>query len=79
MIFGHTHRAGPLGDEPGWTLADGSAPGQHRQLGLLVGADRRRRAAPSPYWPGSCAVVGEAGPPELRGLLDELRPLAARA
>ncbi len=43
VIFGHTHRAGPLGDEPGWTLADGSAPGQHRQLGLLVGADRRRR------------------------------------
>lgn len=78
VIFGHTHRAGPLGDEPGWTLADGRRlvnTGSWVYSSGLIGDPAR----PSPYWPGSCAVVDEAGPPELRGLLDELRPSPARA
>ena len=77
VIFGHTHRAGPLGDEPGWTLADGTRlvnTGSWVYSSGLIGDAAR----PSPYWPGSCAVVGDAGPPELRGLLDELRPSLAR-
>ena len=69
MIFGHTHRRGPIGAETGWRLPDGTrllntgswvyAPG-------LLG----RTAADSPYWPGTVAVLEDDGPPELRHLLD---------
>jgi predicted phosphodiesterase len=69
VIFGHTHRRGPLRSESGWRLPEGTrlwnlgswvyAPG-------LVG----RTAAESPYWPGTIAVVEEGRTPELRHLLD---------
>jgi hypothetical protein len=69
VIFGHIHRRGPLGDEPGWSLPNGTkllntgswvyAPG-------LLGPTARGSA----FWPGTIAVLEDEGPPELRHLLD---------
>jgi hypothetical protein len=71
VIFGHTHRRGPMRAETGWRMPEGTrlwntgswvyAPG-------LVG----RTAAESPYWPGTVAVLASDGVPELRHLLDHL-------
>jgi predicted phosphodiesterase len=70
LIFGHTHRRGPLPAEE-WTIGEGTfvfntgnwvhAPG-------LLG----KTAAKSPYWPGTIAVVEDEGPPRLEHLLDEM-------
>jgi hypothetical protein len=73
VIFGHTHRAGPLDGEPGWRLPSGTrllnTGSWVYSPGLVGGAGHD-----SPYWPGACAFVGDTGPPRLRGLLDGLRP-----
>lgn len=70
VIFGHTHRRGPLDGEPGW-----EAPGGARLLntGSWVYAPGLLRASSrgSVFWPGTVAVV-EDGRPELRHLLDGL-------
>ena len=83
VIFGHTHRRGPMRGETGWRLDDGTrlwnagswvyAPG-------LLG----RRAADSPYWPGTVVVVEDDRQPEPRSLLedrpkDELRAATREA
>jgi len=72
VIFGHTHRAGPLPGEERrqWTTPSGA---QMLNTGSWIHEPGFLRAAPhvSPYRPGFCAVVGEQGPPELRNLLDE--------
>jgi len=70
VIFGHTHRPGPLEGERGWTAAHGArlvntgswvyAPG-------ILGHD----SSDSQFWPGSAVVVEDEGPPELRQLLAE--------
>jgi hypothetical protein len=70
LIFGHTHRRGPMPAETGWRMPEGTrlwntgswvyAPG-------LLG----RTPADSPYWPGTVAVLDDDGPPELRHLLDD--------
>lgn len=78
VLFGHIHRAGPLDGEDAWML-----PGGARLLNtgswvysptLLDNATER-----SPYWPGTCALVTDSGPPQLRHLLDEGRPPGATA
>lgn len=70
VIFGHTHRRGPIHGETGWRLADGTrlwnsgnwvyAPG-------LLG----RTAKDSPYWPGTVIVLEDDRQPKLRQLLDD--------
>jgi hypothetical protein len=70
VVFGHTHRAGPLpGDDP----VEWGAPTGVRLMNtgcwtfdsyFLTGA-----AGEHPYWPGSCVLVEEDGPPILRRLL----------
>ncbi len=70
LIFGHTHRRGPIQGETGWRLENGTrlwntgswvyAPG-------LLG----RTAADSPYWPGTVAVLESERQPALRHLLDD--------
>jgi predicted phosphodiesterase len=77
VIFGHTHRAGPLGDDDPseWTtrgtslLNTGSWTYDRGFVGdSLTG---------NPYRPGFCAMLGETGPPRLVNLLDgrvELAP-----
>lgn len=70
-LFGHTHRAGPLardGAAPEWRAAGGT---RLVNTGSWVYEPTLLGPAPgeSPYWPGGCAIVREAGPPELRNLL----------
>jgi hypothetical protein len=66
VLFGHTHRAGPLpGDDRGeWgrLLNTGSWVYERGYLG--------DSPARSPYRPGFAAVVGDNAPPELINLLD---------
>jgi calcineurin-like phosphoesterase family protein len=73
VVFGHTHRAGPLEGEEPW-----SAPGEasfHNtgcwvwEPALLAGS-----GPSSPYWPGTAVFVPDEGPPRLRRLLQELTP-----
>lgn len=76
VIFGHTHRAGPLpGDRPDeWRAATGSVL---LNTGSWVRGERGflgPRPAESPYRPGFCAWLQDDGPPELRCLLDEVAP-----
>ncbi len=72
VLFGHTHRAGPLpGDERREWLAPTGArlfnTGSWVWESSFLGADPLE----SPYRPGFCALVHDAGAPELRALLDE--------
>ena len=70
VIFGHTHRAGPRGEEPGGRSPTGSASSTP-----AAGSTRRGfgdAADASPYWPGSAILVGDEGPPRLERLLMDL-------
>jgi hypothetical protein len=71
VVFGHTHRAGPLprDDRDEWRHAGASIfnTGSWVYEPFYLGPD----AARSPYWPGTLVVVGEDGPPALRRLLLE--------
>ncbi|HSJ16696.1 MAG TPA: metallophosphoesterase [Solirubrobacterales bacterium] len=71
VIFGHSHRRGPLGSEPGWELANGTRllnTGSWAYAPGLMGPT----AAGSVFWPGTVAVLEDERPPELRHLLDEM-------
>jgi Calcineurin-like phosphoesterase len=70
LIFGHTHRRGPMADESGWTAGATKLwnTGSWVYAPTLLGSN----AATSPYWPGTIALVSDAGEPTLRHLLDEL-------
>lgn len=70
VIFGHSHRAGPLPADdvaewrtPGGTLLHNSGSWVHEP------AFTNAAGAASPYFPGSAIVVGDDGPPELLRLL----------
>ena len=72
VIFGHTHRRGPLAgdDRHGWSGPSGVRlvnSGCWTYDGWFVGAS----AGESPYWPGGAVLVEDEGPPLLRGLLDD--------
>ncbi|HJS94321.1 MAG TPA: hypothetical protein VJ741_08660, partial [Solirubrobacteraceae bacterium] len=66
VIFGHTHRAGPLStddrDEWGRVVNTGSWVHDPAWIGDSPGD--------SPYRPGFGTIVGDSGPPELVNLLD---------
>jgi len=75
VIFGHTHRTGPL---PGDDLAEWTSPSGaslHNcgcwvfETYLMTSVDGE-----SPYWPGQCIVVEDEGPPRLVHLLGDLPP-----
>lgn len=71
LIFGHTHRRGPLAGERGWSLPGGGRlwnTGSWVNSPSLLGPT----AAESPYWPGTIAIVDAAGEPRLEHLLDGL-------
>ncbi|MDQ6776146.1 MAG: hypothetical protein M3071_08010, partial [Actinomycetota bacterium] len=74
VIFGHTHRAGPLAgdDEADWATAAG---GRMINAGSWVYDRQFVGEVPneSPYWPGTCVVLADDGPPELRRLLGSRR------
>lgn len=70
VIFGHTHRVGPLGrDAEGWTLPGGT---RLHNTGSWLHEDvflREVRDARNPYYPGWVTYVRDEGPPELRNVL----------
>jgi hypothetical protein len=82
VVFGHTHRAGPL---PGDSESEWRGRGGARLMNcgcwtydlVFLG----RSAGETPYWPGSCVLVEDSGPPLLKRLLldhspAELAPVA---
>src|SRR5205823_14287533 len=93
VVFGHTHRAGPLaGDrDPEWAGGERAAqePGGARLVNAGSWTYQRVFLSPrpgeSPYWPGGCVLVEDAGAPQLKRLLldrthEELRsPVRAGA
>ena len=74
VIFGHTHRQGPLPgeeDEPGWRMPDGTRlwnTGSWFLESVLLG-ERRQESA---YWPGGVTYVRDSGPPEPVNVLRDL-------
>lgn len=73
LIFGHTHRTGPLpGDVPQeWRLRHG---GQLHNAGSWVHEGRVLNGitAETPYWPGHAIRIQADGVPRLEGLLDDV-------
>jgi predicted phosphodiesterase len=77
VVFGHTHRAGPLAhdDLREWhrpPALPGATPGARLvNVGSWTYDSIFLTAAPgeSPYWPGTVALVDDDGPPVLRRLL----------
>jgi hypothetical protein len=72
VIFGHTHRCGPRGGDEiaEWRGASGARlvnSGCWHYDSLFLTAT----PGESPYWPGTCVVVEDTGPPQLRHLLDD--------
>ena len=70
VIFGHTHRRGPLAGEPGWEAGETRLwnTGSWVHSPALLG----RSAADSPYWPGTICFLEDDGDPQLVHLLDDL-------
>jgi hypothetical protein len=75
VIFGHTHRPGPLpGDEQAeWITLSGARlwnTGSWLYEGALIttGSD-------SPYWPGTVLMLEDEGPPRLENVLREVDEL----
>lgn len=74
LVFGHTHRAGPL---PGDAAPEWRTPGGTRLHNagtwifdtLFMG---RGSQGSSPYWPGGAIVVDDEGPPRLERLLSDI-------
>lgn len=71
VIFGHTHRSGPLeGDEPAeWLTPNGVR--LHNSGSWVHTSAFSSRGADSPYWPGAAIVVEDGKAPRLLRLLDE--------
>ena len=79
VIFGHTHRAGPLpGDAEGWRLP-GGARLTNTGSWLYEGAFVAGGGPSNPYWPGRVTWLEDDGPPRLTGVLDDLDVAALRA
>ena len=74
VVFGHTHRSGPHGDEQeGWLLPNGTQllnSGSWVHEPTFLGADPLE----SPYFPGTWVFVPDSGPPRLERLLQEVPP-----
>jgi calcineurin-like phosphoesterase family protein len=71
VIYGHTHRAGPLPGEGDWRAPTGARLvncGAWTWAPLLASGS----AGKGPYWPGRMVVVGDDGPPQLVGVLENL-------
>ncbi len=70
VIFGHTHRRGPLPKEGPWVTANGATL---LNTGSWVHSPSLLRSSSkgSAYWPGTVCLIEDDGDPELVHLLDE--------
>lgn len=71
VIFGHTHRPGPMPGDADWQDASGPRLWNTGSWLFESGLASSPPGA-SPYWPGTMVVVGDEGPPELRRLLQDV-------
>jgi hypothetical protein len=80
VIFGHTHRAGPLPGDPvdDWKTPSGRSLWNNGSW-LLERSFLGWEPGASPYRPGFCAFVSPTGPPEITNLLDGVDLDAAAA
>jgi Calcineurin-like phosphoesterase len=74
LVFGHTHRAGPLGGDDPHEWRTPAATQLHNSGSwvfdtLFVG---RGEPGASPYWPGSAIALADGGPPRLERLLTDV-------
>ena len=72
VVFGHTHRPGPLpgDDEREWRGRKGARlvnAGSWTYSSIFLTAT----PGESPYWPGTCVLVEDEGPPVIRRLLQD--------
>jgi hypothetical protein len=71
VIFGHTHRPGPLeGEEDEWRAPGGARlhnPGSWAYASILIGNAGER----DPYWPGRVLIVESEGAPTLGPVLPD--------
>jgi predicted phosphodiesterase len=70
VVFGHTHRLGPLpgDDEQEWRGRLGARlvnTGSWTYAPIFLSP----AAGQGPYWPGTCVIVGDDGPPSIERLL----------
>lgn len=69
VLFGHTHRAGPLPGEDWWPAGLVNTGSWVYEPAVLPGA-----RGDSPYWPGTLVRLPERGAPELRNVLRDVAP-----
>jgi predicted phosphodiesterase len=72
VVFGHTHRAGPLptDEQSEWAGRGGARlvnAGNWTYSAVFLTAT----PGESPYWPGGCVVVEDTGPPLVKRLLQD--------
>jgi len=71
VVFGHTHRPGPIDGID--SIADWAGPDSARLTNCGSWVYEPRLVSDSPrssaYWPGTCVVVDDEGPPQLLRLL----------
>jgi hypothetical protein len=72
VLFGHTHRAGPLDRDD---ASEWQVPGGPRLVNTGCWVHERvylgDAGTSSPYWPGTLVEVGPDGPPRLRNVLGD--------
>ncbi|HEX6461225.1 MAG TPA: metallophosphoesterase [Thermoleophilaceae bacterium] len=72
VIFGHTHRLGPLDGDEGWATSTGTRL-YNTGNWIYEPVFLDRSPAASPYWPGGIVVVDDHGPPRIERVLMDLR------
>lgn len=70
VIFGHTHRRGPLASEDEWRPREDGPNLWNTGSWVHSPSLLRSTAKGSAYWPGTVGIVEDEGPPELVHLLD---------
>ena len=72
VIFGHTHRTGPLDGDEGWVTPGGTRLYNSGNW-VYEPVFLDRSPAASPYWPGGLVVVEDSGPPRVERTLMDLQ------
>ena len=71
VVFGHTHRRGPMPGEDEWRRADGGPSLWNAGSWVHSPSLLHSHAGNSPYWPGTVVFVDDDGPPRMEHLLDD--------
>jgi hypothetical protein len=71
VVYGHTHRAGPLPGEGDWRTATGA---RLVNTGSWVWSPQLASGSggKGPYWPGGMVIVDDEGPPRLLRVLEDV-------